>query len=158
MNAELEAAIPAIPMTQLIIVPAPVMDMGADATMLRIVPAPVTDMGADATMIRLVPAPVTMGADATMLRLVPAPVTDMGADATMLQLVPTIRTDMGADATMIRQGMDTTMDPISEDERTAKVHVYQTPLASNVGKDIRDIDDSRYNQRSNVNMTSLLYT
>ena len=91
MNAELEAAIPAIPMTQLIIVPAPVMDMGADATTLR-------------------------------------------------------------------QGMDTTMDPISEDERTAKVHVYQTPLASNVGKDIRDIDDSRYNQRSNVNMTSLLYT
>ena len=100
MNAELEAAIPAIPMTRLIIVPAPVMDMGADATMLRIVPAPVTDMGADATMIRL---------------------------------VPTIRTDMEANATALRQGMDTTMDPISKDEGTAKVHVYQTPLASNVG-------------------------
>ena len=91
------------------------------------------------------------------LHLKTAPVMDMGADATMLQLVPTIKTDMEANATTLRQGMDTTMDPISEDERTAKVHVYQTPLASNVGKDICDIGDSRYNQRSNVDMTSLLY-
>ena len=40
---------------------------------------------------------------------------------------------MEANATTLRQGMGTTMDPISKDERTAKVHKYQTPLASNVG-------------------------
>ena len=110
----------------LIIVQAPVMDMvGTNATMLLLVPAPVTDMGADAIMLRRVPAPVT------------------------------------------RTGVDTVMDPNSEDERTAKVHEYQTPMVSahgkelrysNVGEDIGAIDDSRYNQRSNVNMMSLLYT
>lgn len=108
MKPELEAAILTIPMTQLIIVPAPVMDMGADATMLRLVPAPVTCTG-----------------------------------------------------------VDTTMDPSSEDERAAKVHVYQTPLESahgkglrysNIGEVIGAIDDSHCNQRSNVNMTNLLYT
>ena len=48
-----------------------------------------------------------------------------------------------------------------------KFHVYQTPLASargkelrysNVGEGIGAIDDSRYDQRSSVNMTNLLYT
>ena len=125
LKTELEAAILTTPMTQLIIVRAPVMDMEADATMLRLVPAPVTDMGADAAMLRLVPAPVTC------------------------------------------TGVDTTMDPSSEDERAAKVHVYQTPRQSahgkglryfNIGEVIGAIDDSHYNQRSNVNMTNLLYT
>ena len=59
------------------------------------------------------------------------------------------------------------MDPNSEDECTAKLHVYQTPLVSAHGKELRysdvgegigAIDGSRYNQRWNVNMTSLLYT
>ena len=110
--------------------------------LLTIVPTPVMDMGPNTTILRIVPAPVTdMGADAIMLRLVPAPVTSTG--------------------------VDTVMDPNSEDELTAKVRVYQTPLLSahgkelrysNVGEGIGAIDDSRYNQRSNVNMTGLLYT
>ena len=74
--------------------------------------------------------------------------------------------DMGADKTMLRLGVGT-MDPSSDDERTAKHHVYQTPLVLvhgqeprdfNVSEGFRDIDDSRYNQRSNVNTTSLFYT
>ena len=110
---------------------------------LIIVPALVMDM---------------VGLNAPMLRVVPALVRDMGADAIMHRLVP---------APVIRTGVDTIMDPNSEDERTAKLDVYQTPLASAHGKELRysdvgegigAIDGSRYNQRWNVNMTSLLYT
>ena len=142
MNPELEAANPTVLMIQLIIMTAPVTDTVTDATMLRLVPAPVTDMGVDATMLRLVTATVT----------------DMGVDATMLRLVT---------ATVTCTGGNTTMDPNSEDERTAKAHVYQTSLASAHGKELRNsnigdgigaIDDSRYDQPSNVNMTSRLHT
>ena len=85
-------------------------------------------------------------------------VMDMEADTTMLRLVL---------ALVICTGVDTTMVPNSEDERTAKVHVYQTLLVSahgnelrysNVGEGIGPIDDSRGNQHSNVNMTGLLDT
>ena len=64
-------------------------------------------------------------------------------------------------------GVETTMITNSEDERTAKFQVYQTPLISAHGKELRysnfgegidAIDDSRGNQRSNVSMTSLLHT
>ena len=97
-------------------------------------------------------------AEIVVIILVPAPVRDMGADTTTLRLVP---------PPVISTVVETTMDPNSEDERTAKAHVYQTPLASahgkklrysNIGEGIGAIYDSRYNQRSNFNMTSLLYT
>ena len=111
--------------------------------LLIIVPTPVMDM---------------VGTNATMLRLVQAPIRDMGADAIMLRLVP---------APVTCTGVDAIMDPTSENERTAKVHVYQTPLVSahgkelrysNVGEGIGANEDSRYNQRSNVKMMSRLYT
>ena len=98
-----------------------------------------------------------MGPNTRVLRLVPAPVMDMGADAISLRLVP---------APVTCTGVDTIMAPNSEDDRTAKVRVYQTPLRSahgkelrysNVGEAISAIDDSRYNQRSKVKMTSLSY-
>lgn len=108
MDPGLEAAIPTKPLTQGIIVAAPVMDMEAETTMLRLVLAPVKCTGVDTTMV-----------------------------------------------------------PNSEDERTAKVHVYQTSLVSanakelrnsNFGEGIGAIDDSCGNLHSNVNMTSLLNT
>ena len=89
--------------------------------------------------------------------LVPAPVRDMGADTTTLRPVPA----------PVISTVDTAMDPRSEVESTAQVYIYQTLLASAHGKQLRyshfgegigAIDDSHYNQRSNVNMTSLLYT
>ena len=60
--------------------------------------------------------------------ILPAPVRDMGADTTTLRLVP---------APVISTVVETTMDPNSEDERTAKAHVYQTRLASAHGKKLR---------------------
>ena len=74
-------------------------------------------------------------------------------------IVATPVMDMEADTTMLRL--------VLEDERTAKVHVYQTPLVSALGKELRysnfgegigAIDNLRGNQHSNVNMTSLLHT
>ena len=74
-------------------------------------------------------------------------------------IVATPVMDTEADTTMLRL--------VLEDERTTKVYVYQTPLVSahgkelrysNVGEGIGTIDDSRGHQHSNVNMTSLLYT
>ena len=88
----------------------------------------------------------------TQLIIVLVPIT------TTLRLVPVPIRNMG---------MDTTMDPSSEDERTAQVHIYQIPLGSAHGKKLRysnigegtgSIDDATCNQSSNVNVTSLLYT
>lgn len=92
------------------------------------------------------------------LIIVAAPVTDVRADATMLRLVP---------APVTSTGVDTIMDPNSGDERAAKDHVYQTPLLSahgkelrysNVGEGIGPVVDSLYNQHLNVNMMRLLDT
>ena len=172
---EVVAAVLEVPMTQLIIVPAPVTDTGLDATMLQLMPAPVTDTGVEATMLQLIPALVTVtGVEATMLQLIPALVTVTGVESTMLQLIPAPNTIINTilcplTLALVADTMkDTILTPV-EDKRSAQAHIYQTPLASAYGKklrypngsegigaidpteDIRGLpqpDDYHYNQRS----------